>query len=77
MCGIAREGVAWAGELKTGLRSEFDPVHRAAGPENQNWRYAASSHNTGQNHLNPLTQHQGGKFWTKPNSLEDKSDKVH
>ena len=30
-----------------------------------------------QNHLNPLTQHQGGRFWTKPNSLEDKSDKVH
>jgi hypothetical protein len=30
---------------------------------------------TGQNDLNPLTQHQGGRFWTKPNSLEDKSDK--
>jgi hypothetical protein len=25
-------------------------------------------HNTCQNDLNPLTQHQGGKFWTKPNS---------
>jgi hypothetical protein len=23
---------------------------------------------TGQNDLNPFTQHQGGKFWTKPNS---------
>jgi hypothetical protein len=31
----------------------------------------------GQNHLNPLSQHPGGKVWTKPNSLEDKSDKVH
>ena len=41
---IAREGAPWAGELKAGLKSEFDPVHRAAGPETQNRRYAASSH---------------------------------
>jgi hypothetical protein len=27
-----------------------------------------ASQNTCQNDLNPLTQHQGGKFWTKPNS---------
>jgi hypothetical protein len=33
--------MALAGELKAGLKSEFDPVQCAAGPETQNRSYAA------------------------------------
>ena len=43
--GIALEDEAWAGELKAGPKTQKLPVVRAAGPENQNWRYAVSSHN--------------------------------
>jgi hypothetical protein len=54
-------------------------VLKELGPKTLNWIYGQpqSSHNTGQNHQDPLIQHQGGKLLTKPNSPEEKTDKVH
>ncbi len=43
---ISREVDAWAGELKTGPKTQKLQVHRAAGPKNLNQIYGRSSHNT-------------------------------